>query len=249
MELLQLFGLSLLGSIAGLIGGVIFLVRKDLCKPLSKIAIPLAAGVLLALSLLDLFPEAVEQVGDTAFTVVLSVFVLSFLTEKFLFSLHHHEDHDHAHEHKDAVSLVIFGDTIHNFLDGVAIGASFLIDPSLGLFVSLATFLHETPHEIADFGILVSNGWSRKRAFMANFFSAIFTIPGAFLTYFFAAKIESGTGILLSVAAGLFLYVASTDFLPELSHDHGKSNVKQAFFLILGIILIALLKVFVPEMH
>lgn len=247
--LLSILGLAFIGSVAGLIGGVLFLVKEKWCKPLSFIAVPLAAGVLLALSLLDLLPKAVEETGNLAFTIVLIVFIASFLIERFLFSLHHHDHHSNAGKHEGAVSLVIFGDTIHNFLDGVAIATAFVINPSLGLFVALATFLHETPHEIADFGILIANGWSKKKAFMANFFSALATFPGAILAYIFSERVEGLTGVLLAVAAGLFLYVATTDFLPEVALRQGKSSFKQALFLIIGILAIVLLGFLVPEIH
>ncbi len=238
--------LAFIGSVAGLIGGVIFLVRENWCKTLSFIAMPLAAGVLLSLSLLDLLPEAVEAIGTKAFSIVLIVIVVSFLIERFLFNLHHH-DHHAKHGQESSVPLVIFGDTIHNLLDGVAIGVAFLVNPALGVFTAFAAFLHETPHEIADFGILVANGWSKGRAFMANFFSALATFPGALFAYFYAGKTEGATGVLLAVAAGLFLYVATTDFLPEVTHNNKGAAWKQAVFLIVGILAIVLVGALVPE--
>jgi zinc and cadmium transporter len=240
--------LAFIGSVAGLIGGVVFLVKENWCKTLSFIAMPLAAGVLLSLALLDLLPEAVEVIGERAFSIVLIVIVASFLVERFLFNLHHH-DHHAKDDEESSIPLVIFGDTIHNFLDGIAIGVAFIVNPTLGVFTAFATFLHETPHEIADFGILVANGWSKRRAFTANFFSALATFPGALFAYYYAGKAESTTGILLAVAAGLFLYVATTDFLPEVSHGYKGSTWKQALFLIVGILAIVIVGALIPEMH
>ena len=245
-QILTLLGLSLLGSVAGLIGGVIFLIRGSWAKALAARAVPFAAGVLLAVSFLDLLPEAVEEYGPRAFVVILFVFVGLFLVERFLFLLHHH-DGEGEHGTKTAVPLVIFGDTIHNFLDGVAIAAAYQITPSLGFLVAIATFLHETPHEIADFAILLSAGWEGKKAFLANLFSALATIPGVFLTYFFAGRIEGGEGFLLALAAGLFLYVASTDFLPQAKHASERSSFKNVVFLILGILVIVAIRVALPE--
>lgn len=245
--------LSTIGSIAGLVGGVILLVKKEWAKNLASVAVPLAAGVLLALSLLDLLPEAVEEYGEGTFTVILVVFVILFLIERFLFYLHHHVEDSRIHAgHSHAIGetivpLIIFGDTIHNFLDGVVIGASFLVNPSLAVLVSFSTFLHETPHEVADFGILLAKGWNRSRAFFTNFFSALATFPGALLTYFFAEKIEEGVGILLALAAGFFLYVATTDFLPEATHAPRRYLGRQAIFLIIGILAIVGIKVLFPE--
>ncbi|KKQ41429.1 MAG: zinc/iron permease [Microgenomates group bacterium GW2011_GWC1_37_8] len=248
-----LFVYSFIGSVAGLIGGVVLLFKKDWAKSLATVSVPLAAGVLLALSLLDLLPEAVEEVGNTAFSVILIVFVMLFMVERFFFYLHHHQEQGethsgHSHQYGETVvPLIIFGDTIHNFLDGVVIGTTFLINPAFGMLVSFSTFLHETPHEIADFGILLAKGWSRKSAFFANFFSALATFPGAFLTYFYAERIEEGVGILLALAAGFFLYVATTDFLPEATHAPRKYLGQQAIFLIVGIAVIVIVRTLIPE--
>ena len=243
--LANLLILAFVGSVAGLIGGVVLILKKSWANSLSTYATPLAAGVLLAVSLLDLLPEAVEAIDSRAFGVVLIVFVVLFLFERIFFNLHHHNNY-HKRSHSGAIPLVIFGDTIHNFLDGVAIAAAFLINPSLAVVVAFSTFLHETPHEIADFGILIEAGWSKSKAFFANFASALATFPGALLTYFYAGKIESGVGILLAIAAGLFLYVAATDFLPEAEHSPKKH---QAVFVILGILIIYFLQVLIPEVH
>ena len=245
-DLLNIIALAFLGSIAGLIGGAIFLFRADWGRKLSSMALPLATGVLLAVSFLDLLPEAVDQLDTGAFSVVLVVFILLFLIERFLFHLHHHTTEDEV-EPKTAIPLVIFGDTIHNFLDGVAIAAAFMVSPPLGVTVALATFLHETPHEIADFGILLSAGFKPSKAFLTNFYSALATFPGALLTFFFSQKIEGSVGVLLSVAAGLFLYVAATDFLPETKMESEKSSVKNVSFLILGVILIILMRAILPH--
>lgn len=253
-SLISLLLLASIGSVAGLVGGLILLLKKKWAKNLTTIAVPLAAGVLLAVSLLDLLPQAVEEIGEKAFPVILVVFVVFFLIERFLFSLHHHDDLEnhggHHHRHTEtAVPLVIFGDTVHNFLDGVAIAAAFIVNPYLGLLVALSTFLHETPHEIADFGILLSAGWEPKRAFATNFASALATFPGALLTYFYAAKIESAVGTLLAIAAGLFLYVAATDFLPQVGRAPRDSVGRQSLFLIIGILAIVALGALFPEIH
>src|SRR3989344_1999131 len=252
-EIIVLTIYAFIGSIAGLIGGVILLFKKDWAKSLASVSVPLAAGVLLALSLLDLLPEAVEKFGEKAFGVVLIVFVILFMIERFFFYLHHHQEEGEKHlghshsEGETVIPLIIFGDTIHNFLDGVVIGATYLINPSFGMLVSLSTFLHETPHEIADFGILLNRGWSRRNAFLANLFSSLATFPGAFLTYFYADKIEQGVGILIALAAGFFLYVATTDFLPEATHAPRRYLGQQALFLLLGILVIVLIGYFFPE--
>lgn len=241
---------SFIGSIAGLIGGIVLLIKKNWADILTSFSVPLAAGVLLALSLLELFPEAVQEAGNGAFTVVLLTFVALFLVERLLFYIHHHQHTSDNHQSESGsmpVALVIIGDTIHNFLDGVVIGTSFMVNPYLSLLVSFSTFLHETPHEIADFGILLSKGWSKKGAFIANFTSALATFVGAFLSYFFADRIQSSVGMLLSIATGFFLYVATTDFLPEAAHSPKKYLLQQTAFFLLGILAIAAVVAVFPE--
>ncbi|OGM29945.1 hypothetical protein A2630_03855 [Candidatus Woesebacteria bacterium RIFCSPHIGHO2_01_FULL_44_10] len=249
VDLIQVLGLAAIGSIAGLIGGVVFLVKKNWAQTLSKVAVPFAAGVLLSVSLLHLLPEATHEMGDNAFVIVMAAFLGSFVFEHFVAHLHHHSERGRT-SLKSAAPLVIFGDTVHNFIDGVAIASAFLVEPTFGLIVALATFLHETPHEIGDFGILVSAGWSRVRAFWTNFFSALATFPGALVTLFLIGERgEAAVAPLLAISAGIFLYLGASDFLPEI-HDHDTSHKiewQSLVFLFLGVVVMYGLKFVVPE--
>lgn len=247
-SLFVLILLALLGSVAGLIGGVIFLVKKDWARLLSVYAIPYAAGVLLAVSILHLIPEAVDHIGRDGYLYVLLAFLGAFIFEKYFASLHHHEEHAETMQ-KSTIPLVIFGDTIHNFIDGIAIGAAFLTGPSFGLVVALSTFLHETPHEIGDFGVLIARGWSRRKTFMANLYSSLATIPGALFVYFFVQSGQTSfVPIMLSISAGVFLYLGASDFLPEIGEHEGRSRtIKKILFVILGVFTIYSLSIFLPE--
>lgn len=240
--------LSLVGSVAGLLGGVVFLVKKNWSKVLSFYAIPFAAGVLLAVSMLHLIPEASEGMGEKAFIIVLVSFLGSFIFEKYFASLHHHQEHPETVQ-KSSIPLVIFGDTIHNFIDGVAIAAAYLTSPGLGLTVALSTFLHETPHEIGDFGVLVSRGWSRKKTFIANLLSALVTIPGALLVfYLFPNANEGSVSWLLAVSAGTFLYLGASDFLPEVGeHDSKKDTFIKIILVIIGVLVMYFTSQILPE--
>ena len=245
--MLQLMFLVALGSVAGLIGGVIFLFNEKWARVLCKYAVPFAAGVLISVSLLHLIPEAAYSVGEIAYVIVLSSFIFAFFFEQFFAHLHHHENKKHTMT-KSAIPLVIFGDTVHNFIDGVAIAAAYLINPMAGLIVAIATFLHETPHEIADFGILVKSGWSKKKAFTANFLSALATFPGAILVVYYSEVIHGGVGILLAISAGVFLYLGASDFLPEVAEEnHGKPAWKELTVFMLGVFLMYLLTFLTPE--
>lgn len=245
---MELIGLSLLGSIAGLIGGVIFLFKKSWAATLSIYAVPFAAGVLLAVSVLHLIPEATEVLGSRGFLYVLLAFLGSFVFEKYLASMHHHEGHEGTLQ-KSTIPLVILGDTIHNVVDGIAIGAAYLTNPSFGMIVALSTFLHETPHEIGDFGVLVARGWSKNKTFLANLLSALVTVPAALFVYFF---VPDGNAIfipvMLAVAAGIFLYLGASDFLPEIGeHDSRSRTFKKVFLVLLGVFLMYSLSLLLPE--
>jgi zinc and cadmium transporter len=240
--------ISLLGSVAGLVGGLIFLLKRDWARVLSFYAIPFAAGVLLSVSVLHLIPEASEEMGNGAFMVTLIAFLAAFIFEKYFASLHHHEGHEGTLQ-KATIPLVVFGDTIHNFIDGVAIAAAYLVNPSLGLTVALSTFLHETPHEIGDFGVLISRGWSRKKTCITNLLSALATIPGALMVfYLFPNAGEGSVAWLLAVAAGVFLYLGASDFLPEIGeHDNKRDTFFKVLLVVVGVFAMYSLSFILPK--
>lgn len=245
-SLLYLLFLAFIGSVAGLIGGVIFLAKHDWAKTLGRYAVPFAAGVLITVSILHLIPEAAHEMGEGSFLVVLVAFVASFLFEQFFAQLHHHQ-HRKGTLVKASVPLVVVGDTIHNFIDGVAIAAAYLTEPTFGLVVALATFLHETPHEIGDFGILMSRGLSRTKTFTINLFSALATFPGALMVYFLVPEGHEGIGFLLAISAGVFLFLGASDFLPEVGEEGSKKEkTKGVVLFVLGVLLMYLLTLITP---
>jgi zinc and cadmium transporter len=244
-DLTYILLLTALGSILSLTGGVIFLAVKQWSQALAKYSIPFAAGVLLTVSLLGLLPEASHMVGDNAFLIVLLSFLGAYLFETLFFDLHHHHDDGH-HQHTSSVPLVIIGDTIHNFIDGVTIAAAYLVNPGLGLATAISTFLHEVPHEIGDFGILLKSGFSNKRVFLVNFVSSLSAFVGA-LVVFFLASGDQFIGTLLAVSAGLFLYLGASDFLPKVSKQAEK--IKSVAVVIAGIVIMYGALSLIPHSH
>jgi zinc and cadmium transporter len=248
-DLTNILLLAFLGSIAGLIGGVILILKESWGRTLCKYAIPFAAGVLISVSILHLIPEANHEMGEGAFLIVLLAFLGSFLFEQFFAHLHHHEDRRHTML-KTAVPLIIFGDTIHNFIDGVAIAAAYLANPMFGVVVALATFLHETPHEIGDFGLLMKAGWGKGKTFLANLFSASFTFPGALFVFFFVRDAHEKIGALLAISAGIFLFLGASDFLPEVEEEERKHpSWKYLAPLFVGVAIMYLMTLIVPGHH
>ena len=146
-DLINVLALAFLGSIIALVGGVVFLLKKSWSNFLSAYSVPFAAGVMITVALLSLLPEAMELGGEKSLLVILFAFLFSYLFENFFCDLHHHQ-HEcrHHHQSKNSAVLVIVGDSIHNFIDGLAIAATYLVNPGLGLITTLSTFLHEVPH-------------------------------------------------------------------------------------------------------
>lgn len=241
---LQLLTLALLGSVIALIGGVVFLFNEKWSKILEKNSVPFAAGVLITVALAGLLPEAHDVAGESVFVYTLLAFFGAYLFENVLFGIHHHEGHGHHHA---SAPLVIVGDTIHNLIDGIAIAASFLVSPGLGLITAVSTFLHEVPHEVGDFGVLLSMGWKKKKIFAVNLFSSLMTVVGAFALLTFQEN-EVLVGSLMSISAGIFLYLGASDFLPKVI-EGTRNKMVAITSLLLGVAIMLVVLSIVPHGH
>lgn len=213
---------TLLGSILSLTGSYFLLLRKKLTESFSNILISFAAGALLATAFLDLFPEALEEAGDAnIFMPALLGFLSFFLAERYIRLFHFH---GHGHEPKPTTLLILIGDGIHNFVDGVTIAVTFLTSIPLGITTSLAVAAHEIPQEIADMGVLLTSGLSKSRAVILNFLSALTALLGAILAFAFANFIENYLFFFLALAAGHFTYIAASDLIPEIHENTKNAN-------------------------
>lgn len=235
---------SLVGSVFSLIAGILLLAKKLSLVKVQRIAVPFAAGSLLAASFLDLMPEAYER-GEpsTVAFVMLGGFLLFFILERFLGWFHHH--HSHEGESKNihpTIGLMIIGDTLHNFIDGLVIGAAFLIDVPTGIVVTLAIAAHEIPQEVGDFGLMLSYGLGRQKVLLVNFVSALATVVGALGVVAIGGSAEFLEPYLLAVAAGFFVYIAASDIIPTI-HAETKLRVAniQTAILIGGIVVVGFL--------
>lgn len=231
---------SLVGGLFSLVGGAIMLSRKKLAERLALYATPFAAGALLAAAFFELLPESIEQVAPGVATrwALLGI-VLFFLLEHFIHWFHH--NHSHEDKHGSAVApLVIIGDSVHNFIDGIAIGAAFLINVPTGIVVALAVAAHEIPQEIGDFGLLLKAGYSRKKVLLINAASALMSTFGAVATFWIGSQAELPLGELLGLTAGLFIYIAASDLIPAIHHGALKKspNYLAAGLLMLGILVV-----------
>ncbi len=245
-DLTAILLLTTLGSLVALVGGVVLLTVKRWNKILTTYSVPFAAGVLLTTAFLGMMPEALDMVGEPAFLLALVAFVFSYVFETLFFDLHHHDCDAPDEHHGKSLPLLIAGDTIHNFIDGVAITATYLINPGLGVITAISTFLHEVPHEIGDFGIMLKSGYSKQKVFLVNFLSALSSLLGVLVIYFLIPS-DVFSGKLLAIAAGMFLYLGASDFLPE-AHRGMKKTTAIMVFLLGSLLMYAALSA-IPHSH
>ena len=214
------------------------------------ILVSLSAGTLLGGAFLHLLPEVVEERGFTlavSFSALGGVLVF-FLIEKWIHAHHcdtmphehsplHHEPHMHVHKQHIGI-LTLFGDGLHNLLDGLVIAGAYLISVPAGIATTLAVVLHEVPQEIADFGVLLYSGFSKWKALFYNFLSAAMAIIGAVIGLVLGSRSEAFALFILPFAAGGFVYIAGSTLIPELHKECGwKESILHVLAFVLGIAL------------
>lgn len=240
---MELVFYGLIGSVLSLAGGLILLWHSEWIKKIMVLLLAFAAGTFLAVSFLDLLPEAVEMVDEPhmvfiAFLVGIAIF---FGIERILMT-RAHGDHDHSDHMESIPSLIILGDSLHNFLDGMVIAIAYVANPALGLTTALAVASHEIPQEIADFAILMDRGWSKARIIGANLLSAAAALVGVWAGYVFVTTFEAWLPYLLAGVAGIFAYIALSDLIPEVHHRAGHKHFYGVWFTFLaGLLLVAYL--------
>lgn len=226
-------------SFISLVGVFTLSIKEEILKKYIFLLVSLAVGALLGDAFIHLIPEAFETSENPLMISLLIIagILLFFILEKFL-HWHHHEDDTNEHTIHPVGKLVLFSDGVHNFIDGVIIGISFLASVPLGIATTLAVILHEIPQEIGDFAVLLHAGYSRKRALWLNFISAMIAILGTLFSFWLGEVVESFTNWVLPLAAGGFIYIAVADLIPELHKTKKISHsVLQLGALILGVIL------------
>lgn len=230
---------SLIGGVFSLACGLLLLSRERYAAMLAKYATPFAAGALLAAAFMELLPESIEITAEGVATRwVLAGIIVFFLLEHFLHWFHHHHEHQEASV-KSSVPLIVIGDTLHNFIDGIAIGAAFLINVPAGIVATLAVATHEIPQEVGDFGLLLKAGLRKKKVLLINIASALMSTIGAVLTFSLGTSTSLPLGELLAITAGLFIYIAASDLIPTIHEtSKGKATYISALLLITGVIVV-----------
>ncbi|HEX7715140.1 MAG TPA: ZIP family metal transporter [Bacillota bacterium] len=230
-------------SALSLLAAIFLVVGEHRLQKVLLFLVSFAAGGLFGDALIHLLPESFEKLGaklSTSLWVIAGI-ILFFVLEKFIHWRHCHDLNCEGHAHP-MVAVNLVGDGVHNLIDGMLIAASFSVSRPLGITTTLAVVLHEIPHEIGNFGVLVHGGLPVRRALFFNFLTALTAIGGAILALLIGPRLEGFTLALLPVTAGGFLYVAGSDLIPELKHEVELSHsVLQLISMSCGVGLMALL--------
>lgn len=232
---------TLIISLLSLIGILTISISTKKLEKYLIYLVSLSIGALLGGAFLHLIPEALEKSSyNNVFLSVILGFLIFFLIEKIFHWRHCHETECKVHTF---AYMNLLGDSMHNFIDGLIIAGSFLVNQSMGMASLLAIALHEIPQEIGDFGVLLYAGLSRKKAIIFNFITAMTAVIGGFFGYFLFNNIQLPLGIILSFAAGGFIYISASDLIPELKQEKiFVKSILHILVIILGIVIMYLLK-------
>jgi len=225
--------------------GVFLFKEKSLVRT-GTLMLPLAVGTFLSVVFFELIPEALHEADVWGSVAIAGGFLFFYVLAHMLRTYHHHHgDHCHDEDTKSGASLILVGDAIHNFADGIVIGTAFLINPTVGVVTALGIALHEIPQEIAEFGVLLRAGYTKTQAALYNLLSASAVIVGTVAAFSISLYLESIVGILVGVAAGNLLYIAASDILPTLNDEHAGTRTFWRSFLatLVGMVCMASLLV------
>lgn len=224
---------TLAGSVISLVGGLYLLYGKKGVRILQQFAVPFAAGALLAAAFLDLLPGSMHEGNyKSMLTIALIGLLVFFVLERSLSWFHHHHEtatDDHTHSSR-SVWLIVIGDTLHNFIDGMAIGAAFLVSPATGIVATIAIAAHEIPQELGDFGLMLSKGMKKRSVLLVNLLSAAVAVAGAVIVYGLGDTLPISESALLALTAGFFIYIAASDIIPSIHAEPRRkvANLKTA---------------------
>ncbi len=221
-------------SLISFVGVFTLSLQERFLKKYIFIFISLAVGALLGDAFIHLIPEALDGVLNTPLVSVLIIagIFIFFILEKFLHWHHHGEDKNEHHIHPVG-RLILFSDGIHNLIDGIIIGVSFITSVPLGIATTLAVILHEIPQEIGDFTVLLHSGYTKYQALWLNFLSALTAVFGVVIAF---ALGQAGEGLIiwvLPIAAGGFIYISVADLIPEL---HKTKEINLSVFQVIAVI-------------
>ncbi|MFV0390481.1 MAG: ZIP family metal transporter [Paludibacteraceae bacterium] len=230
---------TLIVSVISLIGVLLFAINSKKLERFLLYLVSFSVGALLGNAFFHLIPESYFHIESAQWVswLILGGFLLFFLIEQLLHNYQHSTEVDSTRT-KPYGYLSLYADGIHNFTDGILIGAAWLFSPEMGIATTITVILHEIPQEISDFGILLRAGFSRKKALFYNFVVATFAILGTLITLWIGHEVEHLSTYVLPVAAGGFIYLAATSLLPEvLKHTNKRNWIAYSLVVLLGMAL------------
>jgi zinc and cadmium transporter len=220
------------------------MVKRPTAEKILLYLVSFSAGGLFGDAFIHLIPEAMaENNSGTSVSLLIILGILSsFVLERFLQWRHCHIPTSNEHPHSFAY-MNLFGDAIHNLIDGLIVGGSYMVSIPIGISTTLAVIFHEVPQELGDFGVLIHGGFNKKKAVWFNFLTALTAILGATIALIIGATIEGFIPLLMPFAAGNFIYIAGSDLIPELRKDepNPKKATLQVASITLGVLTMLLL--------
>lgn len=240
MTLLILVSAVVIASLVSVLGGIALIYYRRHSVRLLQLMVPFGAGALLAAAFFDLLPEALEMSEEVEPVLlwVLVGFLVFFVFERTAHWFHHHHEHDNRQSNR---VMIVIGDALHNIIDGLAIGAAFLVSVPTGIITTLAVAAHEIPKELGTFSMLLKKGWRGRRVVGVNLLTAVGTLLAAVGLFMFGELSEGVHSTLLAVTAGLFIYIAASDIIPDIHEQPKKLGTIQALMLIAGVVIVGLL--------
>ena len=242
---LYAFASVIIISVISLVGLFTLSINQKKLKKGLIFLVSFAAGGLFGDAFIHLLPEIVKEhgFGLQVSLSILTGLVIFFIVEKVIHWRHCHQHHHHHITNKKHIHLFawmnLFGDAVHNFIDGLIIGASYLVSIPVGIATTIAVALHEIPQEIGDFGVLLKGGLSREKALLFNFFTALTALFGLVVVFFLQKSVENFNMFLIPFAAGGFIYIAGSDLIPEIHKEvKTKNSLLSLLFFILGIAVV-----------
>jgi zinc and cadmium transporter len=238
---------TILVSLVSLVGIGFLSMNQIRLQKIVFILVSFAVGALFGDAFFHLFPESIKMHENPALVggLIVAGILAFFILEKFILWRH---DHRLQHEHQTIKPLgymSLVADGFHNFIDGILIGASYLVSPHLGITTTLAVVLHEIPQEIGDFGVLVHSGFSVRKALWLNFITACNAIAGTIVVLLLGNSIDNLVKYIIPFAAGGFIYLAGCDLIPELKKENSvKQSVLQLCCITMGLLMIYLFRFF-----
>ncbi|MDD5730066.1 MAG: ZIP family metal transporter [Candidatus Omnitrophica bacterium] len=237
---------TFLVSIISLIGVFTLAINDKLLKQIIFCLIGFSAGSLIGSAFLHILPEVLAATSSiSVFYCLILGIIIFFMMERYFYWRHCHDGICDVHAF---TYLNLIGDGFHNFIDGMVIAASFVASVKLGVVTTLAVIFHEIPQELGDFGVLVYGGFSRRKALTWNFISAMTAMVGALVGYFLSDIIPHLSNFILPLTAGGFIYIATSDLIPEIHKEINQKRSNLAFIaFLLGILFMAVFKIMAKD--